>query len=192
MSADQEHILIKQIKQGNTVAFDTLYHSYFSKLFGFAYNLTQSREDAEEIVQEAFIKIWEMREELNEHKSFSSLLFTLAKHKIYNKTRHRVYEFAYQHYFRQNHDDAVFEVQQQIDYLETKQFLDEAIQKLPPKRKEIFMLSRMEGLSNKEIATRLDTSTSNIENHINKALKTLKTLLANQEVNLLLLLWLFN
>lgn len=192
MPIDQENKLIKQLKKGNQLAFDSLYHAYFGKLFGFALKLTHSRDDSEEIVQEVFIKIWELREELDENKSFASLLFTIAKNKIYNKSRHRVHEFAYQHYYQQNHQEAIAAVEQQIDYLETKQNLDKAIEQLPEKRREIFLMSRMQGLTNKQIAEKLNTSTSNIENHINKALKTLKTSLANTEINLLLLLWLIS
>lgn len=190
MSSDQESILIKQIKRGNKLAFDNLYHVYFDKLFGFAFKLTQSREDAEEIVQEVFIKIWELRDELDENKNFASLLFVMAKHKIYNKARRRVHEYAYQNYYQQTHQQAITTVEHQIDYLETKQFLDAAIQHLPAKRKEIFIMSRKEGLSNKEIAEKLNTSTSNIENHINKALKSLKSYLARQEINFLFIFYL--
>lgn len=188
MSSAQELILIKQIKKGSKIAFDSLYHAYFTKLFGFALKLTHSREDAEEVVQEVFIKIWELRDELDENKNFASLLFIMARHKIYNKARRRVHEFAYQHYYQQTHQQAIALVEQQIDYLETKQYLDKAIELLPAKRKEIFIMSRMEGLSNKEIAKKLNTSTSNIENNINKALKTLKSYLANQEINCFLFL----
>jgi RNA polymerase sigma-70 factor, ECF subfamily len=185
---EDDQILIKQLQKGNYLAFNQLYAKYFQKLYGFSSRITGNKADAEEIVQEVFIKVWEIRETLDPEKSFNSLLFTIGKHKIYNKARARIYHQAYIEYIS-HHIKGIEELaDQEIFYNETKSVLTDAINLLPQKRKEIFILSKIDGLSNKEIAHKLNTSLSNIENHINKALKVIRHHMSKNEILIWLLL----
>ena len=182
MPEKEDQILVSKLKRGNRLAFNALYKSYFSDLYSFTVKLTNNLTDAEEIVQEVFIKLWETKHTLDKNKNFKSLLFTIAKNMIYNRARKRVYEYAYINYLQQQISNDESTIDREMAYLETKSLIEKGIDQLPSRRKEIFILSRREGLSNKEIANKLKTSTSNIENHINKALKSLKKYMVNHEI----------
>src|SRR5690625_2614547 len=183
MGLREERLLVKKLKRGDKQAFDSLYYKYEEKLYAFVYKLTHSHAEAEDMVKYAFIKISEKRSTLDTGKNFEAYLFTIARNKVYNKARKRTYKHAYEHYLKgrlsrgQNNS-----TEESLKYREARQIVEHAIEQLPPRRKEVFTLSRMNGLSNKEIAALTDTSVSNIENHINKALKLLRAYLANRGI----------
>jgi RNA polymerase sigma-70 factor, ECF subfamily len=187
MKIEEDPILIRQLQKGNHLAFNQLYARYFPKLYGFSLKITGNREDAEEIVQEVFTKVWEIRDNLDPEKNFNSLLFTIGKHKIYNKARQRIYRQAYENYVKLYGNRTEDLTDHEISFHEAQFFINKAISLLPEKRREIFILSKIEGLSNKEIAKRLNTSLSNIENNINKALKSIKHHMSENEI----MAWLF-
>ncbi|SHF95989.1 RNA polymerase sigma-70 factor, ECF subfamily [Fodinibius roseus] len=183
MGLTEKQLLVKRLKKSDRKAFDRLYRIYEEKLYAFAYKLTRSHEEAREIVQYTFFKIWEKRSTIDENKNFEAFLFTIARNKVYNKARKRTYVHAYEHYLKnklshqQNNG-----TEESLQYRETWEVVENAIEQLPPRRKEVFTLSRMNGLTNKEIAHLTDTSVSNIENHIHKALKVLRIYLSNHGI----------
>lgn len=188
MGPEEEQLLVKRLKRSDKKAFDRLYRTHEEKLYAFAYKLTHSHEEAKEIVQYTFLKIWEKRSTIDEEKNFEAFLFTIARNKVYNKARKRTYAHAYENYLknklshRQNNG-----TEESLQYHETWEIVQNAIEQLPPRRKEVFTMSRMNGLSNREIANLTDTSVSNIENHINKALKVLRVYLSNHGIISLLI-----
>lgn len=183
MGLKEGQLLVKRLKRSDKKAFDRLYRKYEEKLYAFAYKLTRSHEEAKEIVQYTFLKIWEKRSTIDEEKNFEAFLFTIARNKVYNKARKRTYAHAYENYLKnklshkQNNG-----TEESLQYRETWEIIKNAIEQLPPRRKEVFTMSRINGLSNKEIANLTDTSVSNIENHINKALKLLRVYLSNHGI----------
>lgn len=170
-------MVVARLKEGNLDAFDNLYHQYKGKLFGFCFKMTQNKDDAMDIVQEVFIKIWEIRELLDENRSFDSLLFTISKNLIYNRTRKNVFEQAYKAYLFQENLSKVYDLTAYMEHAEQGKLIEDAIEELPEKRQQIFVMSRKEGLSNKEISEKLGTSLSNVENQLYKALKALRRVL---------------
>lgn len=174
---ETDSFIIERLKQGDLEAFNALYRQHHGRLYGFCLKLTGQEEDARDIVQDAFTKIWEIRELLDEHRSFDSLLFTISKNMVYNRARKRVYERAYQDYLMRETKAHVYDLNAFLEYSEQGIILQRAIESLPEKGREIFKMSRLDGLTNKEIAEKLGTSVSNIENHIHKALKYLRGVL---------------
>src|SRR5690625_2343716 len=163
MGLREERLLVKKLKRGDKQAFDSLYYKYEEKLYAFVYKLTHSHAEAEDMVQYAFFKIWEKRSTLDTGKNFEAYLFTIARNKVYNKSRKRTYEHAYEHYLKGRLSrDQNNSTEESLQYREARQIIEHAIEQLPPRRKEVFTLSRMNGLSNKEIAALTDTSVSNI------------------------------
>lgn len=187
---ETDFVLVEQLKQGNSPAFNMLYTRHFRKLYGFSLRMTGNRQDAEEVVQEVFTKIWEMRDRLEPNLSFSSLLFTIGKNNIYNKARKRLYDRAYQEYLARYAAKSQAVTEDDILLHEMEIFLEKAIDLLPERRREIFIMSRKNGLTNKEIAQKLNTSLSNVENHINKALQSLRRRLTGKEL-LVYLAWIY-
>jgi RNA polymerase sigma-70 factor (ECF subfamily) len=170
----REKQIVLKVIEGNHEAFAQLYDMYAERIYYFALRFMISKEDAENITQEVFVKVWETRDRLDVNLSLSSYLFTIAKNTIFNIHRKRVNELAYlEHlgnYLELNH----VRLENEIIFRDIQDHLEKLINELPPQRKKVFELSRKHGLSHKEIADQLNISEKTIETHIRLALKTLR------------------
>jgi len=184
-----ERQLVIELKNGNHHSFKQLYGTYAPKLFAFSRKYLQSQEDAEEIVQEVFLRIWEKRQNIDENQSFSSYVIQAAKHRIFNGFRKKVNEHAYLDFLMHADSTSSEFTEMDVNYREIKMKTEKVIASMPAKRQEIFRLSRESGLKNREISEKLRISIKTVENQIGQALKFLKNEL--NEFKLLLLLWLF-
>jgi RNA polymerase sigma-70 factor (ECF subfamily) len=183
--------LTQKLKIGDLTAFNALFYFFEPKVFAYSMKLTHNVEESKEAVQEVFLKIWERREWIDPECNFDSFLFTIAKNLIYNRAKHRAYVFAYQKYITLYSTQTENFTENTVEFNELDSLIQTACRRLPPVRREIFRLSRVEGLSNSEIAEKLNTSTSNVKNHIYKAILFLKDKLRVNEVISLVLLFLF-
>ena len=185
----EERQLIIELKDGNHHSFKELYATYAPKLFAFSRKYLQSQEDAEEIVQEVFLRIWEKRQNIDENQSFSSYVIQAAKHRIFNGFRKKVNEQAYLDFLMHADNPSSKFTEMDVNYREIKMKAEKVIGMMPSKRQEIFRLSRESGLKNREIAEKLQISIKTVENQMGQALKFLKDELS--EFKLLILLLLF-
>ncbi len=186
--AAEEQLLVLQFKAGNHAAYRVLYQKYAPKLFAFSKKYIYSSEDAREIVQDVFLRIWEKRENIDETQSFSSYVIQAAKHRIFNGFRKKVNEQAYVDFLAFADNSAANFTEHEVDYREVKQKAEEAISALPEKRREIFRMSREGGLKNKEIAEKLQISIKTVENQMGEALKTLREALKDYQPLIILFL----
>jgi RNA polymerase sigma-70 factor, ECF subfamily len=172
--------LVKLLKNGDLKAFDIIYKKYSRRLYGFVYRHIKLEADTEEIVQEVFIKIWKNRDKLNIYSSFESFIFTIAHNALVNLLKKRATEQKYVEYVKsvQNIDEA-YELIDEIQYNELMNKYKGLLNELTPRQKEIFQLSREEGLSHKEIAEKLGISTITVKNHLVSTLSFLKAKLDN-------------
>ncbi|MBA7513984.1 RNA polymerase sigma-H factor [subsurface metagenome] len=166
----QEKRLVARLKFGDGLAFEKLFLKYNQKLFNFSYKMLHSKQDAEGIVQSTFLKIWETRYKLDENHSFSGYLFKIAQNKIYNLFRTRVNERYYKEYIEEYAEVLENSLEQEIDYKELQEYYKKLVTKLPEKRKQIFLLSRNEGLTYREIALKLQISENTVDTQIRQAL----------------------
>lgn len=185
------HSAIEALKTGDIAAFESLYHLFEPKLYAFAMHLVRQKEDAEEIVQEVFLKVWARRQTMDPDQNFDGYLFSIAKNIVYNKARHKVHEYAFNQYITATGKNACCFTEEAVAYQDLVKFLEETCTKLPPVRRQVFVMSRLEGKSNSEIAQLLNTSNSNIENHLNKALKSIKERFKSFEIVYVFLLGYF-
>ena len=175
---DQELAIL--IKKGDIRAFDKIYEKYSTRLYLFVNGIIKSQKDAEDIVQEVFLKIWNNREKINEYLSLQSFLFTIAHNTTISIIRKKINENNYVSYVKslQNAKElSSGEVELEFKQLETH--YNTILNKLPDRQKEVYLLSREEELSYKEIAERLGISVNTVENHMVKALKFLRTNMKN-------------
>ena len=183
--------LIESLKKGDLFAFNQLFSKYSKKLYYFAKGYLDSKEDAEGLVQEVFLKIWEKRKELKEHLSFNAFLYTVTFNAIRKyfrkKSRERKYLDKFLKDFDEKHDDTTME----IEYNNLRELANKAIEKLPEKRKMIFRLSRQEGLTSEKISKRLHISKKTVENQIHQALKFLREQLGKETLFTILFYYLF-
>ncbi|MEN8249730.1 MAG: RNA polymerase sigma-70 factor [Bacteroidota bacterium] len=185
-----EILLIKAFKEGNQQAFEKLFEQYHKKLYAFLFRLLNSKEDAEELVQETFIKIWEKREDFIEGCSFQSFLFKIAKNAFLNLNRKKVNRKVFEDRLNFLNEIPQGSTDDYIIFKETTEIINTVIGGLPPKRKEIFLLRRIDGFSRQEIADKLGISVITVDSQLLKANKYLKEEL--MKYSLLMIILFFN
>lgn len=181
---------LEQLKSDSMLSFEKLYFRYSAKLYNFVLKLSKGNTFmAEELVQRTFIKVWENRSQINPDKAFLSYVFTIAKNMLLNEYQHQTIEFIYREYIKENYAASIDDIELEVNKNLLDEYIDKLTQKLPEKRREIFILSRRKGLSNKEIAKQLNISESTIETQLSKALTFLKNeLYMHYELILLILI----
>ena len=168
-----EKELIIRLKQGSKEAFTTLYKQYWKQVYDFSCLYLTSVSAAEEVVQEVFIKVWESREFLREDDNFKGLLFIITRNMIFNQHRKKLNEDFYRVTVLAAMEQS-YDIEDEIETNNLREYIDLLIEELPPRRREIFNLSRKENKSYKEIALLLNISEKTVENQIHEALKFLK------------------
>lgn len=178
MNQPEEKDVFERIKKGDEKAFEILFHKYYGHLCLFATKIINDDVAAEEIVQDFFVKLWEKREQLFIETSIKNYFFRSVKNLCinfiqHNKTKLRYAQIVISEVENQFTDDNNYP---EID-LSVK--IEESINSLPEKRREIFRLSRQEGLKYHEIAQKLNISIKTVETHMSLAIKTLREKLKN-------------
>lgn len=172
-----ESSIIRQIIDGDQLAFAKMYDIYAEKLYYFAFRFLKSKEDAENLTQEVFVKIWETRNRLDPDYSFNAYLFTIAKNTIFNIHRKKVNELAYREYLGYHIDNSHSKTENDVFLNDLQNQIDKCVETFPLQRKKVFELSRKDGFSHKEISQQLNISEKTIETHIRLGLKTLRVAL---------------
>ena len=163
-----------RIKNGDEVAFELVFYKYKGKLYDFVKRSLPPSDDAESIVQDIFLKLWSKRNELDPSKSLNAFLYTMAKNEIYGHLRKLLVRRKYTEELCRSLQDSCESEVPQVEYDEFRRLVRELIGTMPEKRREIFILSRHEGLSYKEIAKKLGISENTVDSQIRNALAYLK------------------
>lgn len=184
--------LLLRIREGNMVAFYQLYERYSKRLYGFVLRYIKREQDAEEIVQDVFIKIWEARGKIDVYSSFESFLFTIAYNATISLFRKRASEARYlAHLKLLQHVETAPDLNDEIRFKELNQKLQALLDELTPRQREIFHLSREEGFTHEEIAKKLGLSVLTVKKHITNALTFLKSRMDNDLIFSVLFSYLF-
>jgi RNA polymerase sigma-70 factor (ECF subfamily) len=169
--------LITLWQQGDTNAFDILYKRYVVSMVNTAASKTGSLETAKELVQDVFMEVYLHRNNLQPSNTLHGYLFTALKNKILNHHRNELVRWKHEQSLlgmpSANEEDA----QVQLEQKELAEKLYEHIRELPPQCRTVFLMSREDQLSNREIAEKLGISVNTVEQHIRKALRILRTAL---------------
>ncbi len=184
-----EQELLEKLKNGDSFAFEVLFYKYRGKIKGFAQRIVPSQIDPEEIVQEVFVKVWLKKETVDPEKNFESYLFSITKNLIRDHLRSAVNRKLYfvEEHFQQDlltEEDSDIK---SIDNVEEKMM--HLIGQIPERRREIFCLSRFEGLTYKQIAGQLNISENTVDSQIRNALTFLRK--EFRKIVVLLILFLF-
>ncbi len=174
ISKQEEKELIIRLIEGDGDAFEKIYYLYAEKVYYFSLRYLKNTSDTEEIVQEVFTRIWESRSNLDPDQSFSGYILTTAKNTIFNNNRKKVNHQAYCNYLISYLQKNMHNVENEVIYNDLMALLAKTVEGLPPKRREIFKLSRMNGKSYKEISAELGISEKTIETHMRLALRDIK------------------
>lgn len=179
MSSDPTLILIiTQLKQGQTAAFKKLYDLYYGKLYHYCLKFLKSEEATQEVLQEVFLKLWMVRQNIDPFQNFDAYIFTVARNqtldylKELSKNQKKKVQFLAA--VQGRHHSLRCQTDESLSFSEYMACSQQAINKLPSQRKLIFQLSRYDGLSHDEIANRLGISKNTVKVQMFRAMKAIK------------------
>ena len=192
VDSTDEKRLLAELGAGSFQAFEKLYHRYSGKLYNFIMRISAgNRYMAEEVVQSTFIRIWEVRGTVDPESSFISFLCTIAKDLLMNMYQRQTVEFVYNEYLMKSGVDRDFRTEEGIDLHFLHEYIDSLADKLPEQRKKIFILSKRQHYTNKEIAEQLGISESTVATQLSLAVKFMRTQLMQNYDAVLALLFVF-
>jgi RNA polymerase sigma-70 factor (ECF subfamily) len=178
--------LFKLFQSGNTAAFDELYERYWEKLYLVAYRKLNSEEDAQDIVQNVFIWVWEKRNTISVNESFFAYLLTAVRNKSINLLASRLQINTHLEHFKMQSPKNFETTSQSVKEQEIKSLLDKSIAGMPQSMQKIFVLSRKHQLSSQEIAKQLNISEQTVRNQISNALHIVRMHLKDYLVSITL------
>ena len=176
-----DQLLVSELKNNNEKAFRSLFDHYNQDIYGYSISILKSKQLAEENVQEVFLKVWLNRQNLNIEQSFKSYLFTIARNQAFNvlnKAANDVLlkeEIFYKS--QKHHDQGDYSIRE----ADCKKLKKQAIKQLPPKRKQIFKMSRKQGKTYEEISDELGISVNTVKSQMSKALETIRLFFKAQD-----------
>lgn len=181
MDYTDDNILFISINKGDEKAFKFLFKSYYPRLKNYLFRFVDDEEVVNDIIQDCFLSIWEKHESL-QNTSLSSLLFTMARNRCLNYIKHNgLINFQHLDYLENlNGEERLYiydmgsETDRELLINELKKQIFSALNVLPKRCKEVFILSRFKKMKNREIAEKLQISTTAVEKHISKALAYFK------------------
>lgn len=161
--------ILRLLRDGDEKSFEYIFHYYYNQIYTFVLRTLFDKTFAEDITQSVFISLWEKRKIIDPEAGVAPLLYTIARNHIYRQTEQLLLKHKYEQYQQENmQENSDIEADVNNRFLEN--ILSELIEKLPPNRRRIFLLSRKENLSNKEIASRLHISEKTVETQIRRSL----------------------
>ena len=184
--------IVEALRQGDEQVFETIFRTYYERLCNYANTILNDMDEAEEMVQGAFLTVWEKHDTLEIHTSVKSYLYRAVHNSCLNRVKHfkvrKTYGDSVKNQTELLHDDA----SQDLIGSELDAIVANAIDSLPDQCRLVFKLSRFENLTYAEIAEQLGISVKTVENHMVKALKVLREKLKDYLPVLIWLLFMRN
>jgi len=180
---------LKQLANDDKNALEKLFNYYYPRLYSFSKTLLKLDEGIEDILQEVFLRIYQNRKNIKSTETFQSYIFTITRNLLLNELRSRLNEHKAKEKIYRESVAREYLLSEKIEFLELQEKLEQIIETLPDRRREIYLLSRKEGLSHKEIAVKLDISEKTVEYHITQSLSEIKKKM--REIGLLAMLYFY-
>jgi RNA polymerase sigma-70 factor (ECF subfamily) len=163
--------LVKAICNDDQIAFKELYKRYWAKLYIYAFKVLHDKDICEDIIQQVFYDLWNRRYDLNIEIP-SAYLYSAVKHQIFNQFRKKKFSRIQPEHLLTFISES--KIEESVEYKELHSRVEKLINELPEQRRIVFVMSRNEGLSNKEIASQLNLSVQTVKNQISSALKFIR------------------
>ncbi len=172
-----EKALLEGLRGGDASAFEQLYRKFSKQIYWKLLKMVKESDQADDILQDLFIKVWERREQIDTSHSFGAFLHRIAQRMVVDHYR-KVSIITKSHLFiQENSTELISPTEDHLDNKETEELLNKAINSLSPQRKQAFRLCRIDGKSHKEAAELMNISTNTIKNHLVSATKQIKSYL---------------
>lgn len=159
---------------GEVVSFEKLFKANFKALHRYACTFVKDSQQAEDIVQQVFVTLWERSDRIHVQRSARAYLFRAVYHESLNHLKHMHVRAGHERHVNQSQPSTRIPVLEHIEEKELRQRLSDALNRLPEGCRTIFQLSRFESLKYREIAEHLDISVKTVENQMGKALRILR------------------
>lgn len=172
-----EAFLIEELRRGSDSAFSKLYYMYAPRLYAYCLGYCKCREDAEEIVEDVFVRLWRIRESIRQNETLRSILFILAKRQIYTAFVKRAKSPEYAEYVETLDVFASDSTDSGVSFEMFMSHLNAAIDSLPATQRNVVRMSKLECMKNREIAEALNLSEQTVKNQLSLGLKELRVLL---------------
>lgn len=170
------------LKSGEESAFKLVFKMWYEQLLHFAKEYVINEEIAKNMVQDAYLKLWEKRKKLNPESNLKSYLYTLTKNNCINYLNKIKVRQSYEKHIKNNYEELLLNYQalssldfDALSFDELNELIQTTIDSLPEKCRKVFKMSRYDDLKNREIAEKLEISERTVEDHISKALSKLRT-----------------
>jgi RNA polymerase sigma-70 factor (ECF subfamily) len=172
MNDNPDKNIVAGLKNGDHHAFEYFFKKYSKRVYGFAFKMLNNKHESENMVQVIFMKLWENREFLDENLSLKSYLFQITRNTVTNLLKRKIHHQVYLDYMKGS--ESCNNMDDEIEYQELNKEIENSIEGLPERRKAMFLMSRYENMSYKEIAAKLNVSVNTVDTQIRHALKYLK------------------
>ena len=187
MEFQDEQIALRLSKR-DEAAFEQVFKTHYKNLHAYAFTMLKDEDEAEEMVQQVFFKLWERSEHLSFSGSIAAYLYRAVHNESLNFIKHQKVKAGHQMHVAYSMKNKSDQAQSKMIRKELENKFREALNELPEQCRTVFQLSRFEDMKYKEIANKLDISVKTVENHMGKALKLLRTKLVDFLPLLLILL----
>lgn len=175
--------LLVRLREGDPAAFRSLFDSHLDRVMRFMRRYTRSHAEAEDLTQALFLRIWEKRQLIDPERPMDAFLFTVAHHLVVDHLRRMARSVTA--YSLSGVDDiasADAAPEDRLQHRHLEDMLQHAIAALPPRRRDVFTLSRQEGLTHQQIAQRLGISVRTVEHHMSAALQFMREFFSRQDM----------
>lgn len=183
--------ILQQLAHDDKAALQELFNYFYPRLYNFSRSFLKLEEGIDDILQEVFIRIWENRRNIKTPETFNAYIFTITRNLLLNELRSRLNNEKTKAKIFKKSVAGEYLLSDQIEFDELKEQVDQMVAGLPEKQREVFLLSRKEGLSYKEIATKLGIAEKTVEYHISQAIGILKKKLKKLGLLGMLYFWFF-
>lgn len=174
---DEKELLL-QLKDGDKVAFSIIYQKYSLTIYANIMRMVHSEDAADDLLQEVFLNIWENRHKIDPEKSFKGYLLTCSKFLVLNFLRHITIGKQVENYLINSKSTFYHHIEENLIYKDTEEVFQKVVAQLPPQRRKIYTMCKIEGKSYSEVADVLGISISTVQDHIVKASRFIKDRIA--------------
>jgi len=186
---EQEDNIKQQLEKNSTKAFEELFRLYHNDICNYVFSILLDRQDAEEVAQQTFVKLWEKRDEVSRILSLKSYLYRSAYNLCLNKFKHDKVRERYATEERYKLQEAFLSEFENTHDTEVMEAIKKAVEQLPTKNKEVFTLRYLRGFNTQEVSEELGITVRTVETHVSNALKILREKLKGIDLLTLLLIF---
>lgn len=162
------------LRQGDESIFEQVFKTYYECLCHFANTFVADMDEAEEVVQNVFLHLWEIRATVDIHSSIKSYLYQSVHNRCLNAIKHNKVKQAHGEYVKYTQGSEPVDISQPMQAQELEHLIAQAIESMPPQCQKVFKLSRFEELSYAEIAAQMNIALKTVENQMGKALRMMR------------------